>query len=298
MSSAMLEGRKVLITGASGGLGEHFARICAAAGATVVLGARRIDRLATIVDGIAATGGRALAVPMDVTSELSVQQAFDQAESEVGPLDSIVANAGIEKSGSVDTLDVDDWDTVFAVNVRGVFLTAREAAKRMRAAGITERGRIVLISSITAALTGSGDAAYSSSKAAVNHLGRTLAREWVNQGVNVNTISPGYIMTELSEGFLSGESGKAFIAGFRRKRIMPTAALNDSCVERLALRVGRSHLVTLFHEGAARHQVLAPCGDADAQQGDASTHCHAIDPRVSVEPVGNSEADDRQHTDD
>ena len=228
MSSAMLEGRKVLITGASGGLGEHFARICAAAGATVVLGARRIDRLATIVDGIVATGGRALAVPMDVTSELSVQQAFDQAESEVGPLDSIVANAGIEKSGSVDTLDVDDWDTVFAVNVRGVFLTAREAAKRMRAAGITERGRIVLISSITARTTSPGIACYSASKAAVSHMGRLFAREWVRSGPNVNCISPGYIGTDMVNDWFATEAGQKQINRFPRRRLVEGDGLDGA----------------------------------------------------------------------
>ena len=229
MSSFDLTGRTALVAGASSGIGAQFAVRLAQAGARVVLGARRTDRIGALAEQLRAEGHEALAVPMDVTDEASVIAAFDAAEAAFGTVHSIIANAGTSAPGrTTDTL-LEKVRQTIDTNYIGTYTVCREAARRLIASGSRERmdGRIVLISSITAALTGSGDAAYSSSKAAVNHLGRTLAREWVNQGVNVNTISPGYIMTELSEGFLSGESGKAFIAGFRRKRLMPTAALDD-----------------------------------------------------------------------
>lgn len=228
MTGGSLAGRTVLITGASGGLGEHFARTCVDAGAAVVLAARRTDRLETIVKDLQAQGARAMAVAMDVTSEVSVQCAFDAAQAAMGPIHSVVANAGIEISGPVDRLSVDDWDQVFDVNVRGTFLTAREAQRRMRDAGIAERGRIVLISSITARITNPGIVPYSASKAAVSHMGRLLAKEWVRTGPNVNCISPGYIGTELVADWFASEGGQKQIQRFPRKRLAEAQGLDGA----------------------------------------------------------------------
>ena len=113
-------------------------------------------------------------------------------------------------------------------NFIGVYLTAREGARRLIAAGSREtgKGRIILIGSITSHLTGEGDSAYAATKAAVAHLGRNLAREWVRQGINVNTIQPGYTQTEIAGDFFQTEMGKAKIAAFHRKRLQPIDSLD------------------------------------------------------------------------
>jgi NAD(P)-dependent dehydrogenase (short-subunit alcohol dehydrogenase family) len=221
-----LEGRIALITGASSGIGAHLARLFAGAGARVVLGARRVDRIAALADEI---GAAALAVAMDVTDEASIVAAFDAAEAHFGTPDTVLANAGIAEAGRSIDLSADQVRRVIDTNFTAVYLTAREAARRMIAAGSKQsgRGRIVLTGSITAELTGEGDAAYAASKAAVVHLGRQFAREWARLGINVNTIQPGYILTEIDADWFATEGGKAQIARWPRRRLTPVEALND-----------------------------------------------------------------------
>ena len=225
-----LAGRTVLITGASSGIGARFARIVAAEGAAVVIGARRRERLEALRDGIVADGGKALAVAMDVSDEASTLAAYDAAEAAFGPVDGVVANAGVQQEGLAADLSVEAFDQVFAVNVRGVFLTAREGARRMRAAGIAERGRIVLVSSITARMVTPGVTAYSASKAAVSHLGRHLAREWARQGPNVNNLCPGYIRSELAGDWFETEGGRKQMSKWPRRRILDEDALDPMLV--------------------------------------------------------------------
>jgi len=223
-----LEGRTCLITGASSGLGAHFARLVAGAGARVVLAARRVDRVEALAAEIRAAGGEALPVAMDVSDEASVIAAFDAAEAAFGTVDTIIANAGVSAPGRSTEITVDAMRSVLDTNVLGVLLTAREGARRLVAAGSRESGagRIVLIGSITAEMTGQGESIYSASKAAVAHLGRNLAKEWVRLGINVNVIQPGYIQTELSGDWFSSEGGKAQIASFNRRRLQPITSLD------------------------------------------------------------------------
>lgn len=225
-----LVGRTVLITGASSGLGEHFARLAAAEGGKVVAGARRVDRLHQLAGDIAAAGGQCLPVALDVADEGSVIEAFDRAEEAFGLVTSVVANAGINKSGLALDLPVQDHDDLFSVNVRGVFLTAREAARRLVAAGRAEEGRVVLISSITAHVASPGLVAYSASKAAVSHLGRQLAREWARTGPNVSVISPGYVATELAGDWFDSEAGQKQLKSWPRRRLMEADALDEALV--------------------------------------------------------------------
>lgn len=225
-----LAGRTVLITGASSGIGARFARIVAAEGAAVVIGARRVDRLEALRDSVIADGGKALAVAMDVTDEASTIAAYDAAEAAFGPVDGVVANAGVQYEGLAADLPVEDFDQVFAVNVRGVFLTAREGARRMRAAGIAERGRVVLVSSITAKMVTPGVTAYSASKAAVSHMGRHLAREWARQGPNVNNLCPGYIKSELAGDWFDTEGGRKQMGKWPRRRILDEDALDPMLI--------------------------------------------------------------------
>ena len=223
-----LDGRTCLITGASSGLGAHFSRLASGAGAKVVVAARRKDRVEALANEIRAAGGQALPVAMDVSDEASVMAAYDAAEAEFGTVDTIIANAGVSAPGRSTEITVDAIRSVLDTNILGVLLTAREGARRLIAAGSreSERGRVVLIGSITAEMTGQGESIYSASKAAVAHLGRNLAKEWVRLGVNVNVIQPGYIQTELAGEWFSSEGGKAQIAGFNRRRLQPINSLD------------------------------------------------------------------------
>ncbi len=223
-----LSNRSIFITGASSGLGAHFARLFVSQGAKVVLAARRLDRLTDIVKTLQATGGQALAVEMDVSDATSTKAAFDAAEAHFGSIDSVVANAGMNSEAMAIDLGADEFDALFAVNVKGVFLTIQEAARRMIAAEsrTREHGRIVIISSITANIVSPGIAAYSASKAAVQQLGKVVAREWAREGISVNMVNPGYIRTDLNSDWFDTEGGQKQISKFSRKRLMDAADLD------------------------------------------------------------------------
>ena len=170
-----LTGRTVMITGASSGLGTHFARLCAAWGANVVLGARRLDKLQALVAEI---GESAHAVRLDVADEQSVIEAYDSAEARFGTVDTIIANAGVSAPGHSTALPVATLTGLIATNLTGVYLTVREGAKRLldcQPEGRNE-GRIVIIGSITARLTGQGESAYAATKDGVGHLVRNVAQ--------------------------------------------------------------------------------------------------------------------------
>lgn len=223
-----LAGRTALIAGASSGLGAHFATLFASAGAQVVLGARRTDRTAELASAISNEGGQALAVSLDVTDEGSIIAAYDAAEDSFGTVDSIVANAGLSASGRTTDLPLADVERLVATNFTGVYAVAREGAKRLIASGSREKenGRITIIGSITSRLNANGDSAYAATKAGVTHMGRNMAREWVRQGVNVNTIHPGYIATEIQGDWYQTEGGRAQIAGFHRRRLQDIDSLD------------------------------------------------------------------------
>lgn len=224
-----LSGRTAFITGASSGFGERFARLCSAAGANVVFGARRVERVERLAAEIEAGGGQALAVPLDVTDEASIIAAFDAAEARFGAPDVVVANAGTSAAGRATDVPLSGIQSVVDTNFTGLYLTAREGAKRMMAAGSKDsgRGRIILLGSITAMMTGQGDSAYAALKAGVAHLGRQFAREWARSGINVNTIQPGYIRTEIDGEWFDTEGGARQIASWPRKRLADISALDD-----------------------------------------------------------------------
>ncbi|MCB2073522.1 MAG: SDR family oxidoreductase [Novosphingobium sp.] len=227
-----LSGRTCLITGASSGLGAHFAHLAAREGARLVLGARRVDRLDALVSELTGSGHEALAVEMDVTDEASVIAAYDAAEARFGMVDTIIANAGVSSPGRSTDITADAIRGILETNVLGVLLTAREGARRLMAAGSREtgRGRILLVGSMGAETPVKGETTYCASKAAVASLGRNLALEWVRQGVNVNTIQPGFILTEMAGDWFAGEGGKAQIEGFHRRRLQPIGSLDEPVI--------------------------------------------------------------------
>jgi len=221
--TADLSGRRALITGASSGLGARFGRLLANSGARVALGARRLDRLEAIASEI---GDSAAAVQMDVMREADIIAGFDAAQSAFdAPIDTVIANAGIDGQGFATDMPEEEIERTLAVNLKGAILTAREGAKRMMASGV-KNGRIVMIASITGFEASPGLVAYSASKAGVIQATRSMAREWARRGVCINAISPGYIRTEINADWFETEAGKAHIARFPRKRLMGEEGLD------------------------------------------------------------------------
>ncbi len=223
-----LSGRVALVTGASSGIGVRYARILAAAGAKIVLAARRTDRLDELRSEIVHAGGSAVSVAMDVTDEASTIAAYDAAEAAFGIVDTIVANAGMNSEGLTTELAIEEFDRTVAVNLRGVFLTAREGARRLIASGSKEKqnGRIVITASITADVIAPGLAVYSGTKAGVVQMGKVMARDWIRKGVNVNMICPGYIRTEINADWFGTPAGAKQIETFPRRRLMEEGDLD------------------------------------------------------------------------
>ena len=225
----VMAGRTALITGASSGIGAHLARLMADQGARVALTARRTGLIEDLAAELRADGAEAIAVPMDVVDGDSVRDGFERAEHALGAVDTLICNAGVSRHGRSTELSESDIRQVFDTNLLGVHQTCTEAARRMIAAGSRKSGagRIVLIGSITAQMTGQGDAAYAASKAGAEHLARQLAREWVRMGINVNTVRPGYVKTELLGDWFASEAGQAQVASWPRRRLLGIGSLDE-----------------------------------------------------------------------
>lgn len=196
-----LKGRRALITGASGGLGLHFAETLGRAGAEVVLAARRADKLADEVARLRATGISAHAVSLDVTSAASVTQAVAEAEKFAGGvLDVLVNNAGISGENFFLKLEEDEWDRVVDTNLKGAYLVARAVAQRL--ADSKTPGSIINIASILGLRVGGSVSPYCASKAGLIHLTKAMAFELARNKIRVNAIAPGYIETDFNREFL------------------------------------------------------------------------------------------------
>jgi len=212
-----LSGKVALVTGASSGLGVHFARTLAEAGAAVVLAARRADRLASLQAELQKSGAKAAAVTLDVQSGEAVAAAFDQAEAALGPVDIVVNNAGISIVKPALEMPEQDWDSVVDTNLRGAWLVAQTAGKRWAAA--KRPGTIVNIASILGLRTIGQVAPYNASKAGLIHLTRALAMEWARYQIRVNAICPGYIETEMNSDFWKTPGGQRLIERIPQRRI-------------------------------------------------------------------------------
>jgi len=203
-----LQGRVALVTGASSGLGQQFARALADNGAAVALVARRADRLSDLQKSIAAAGGRAVAIEAGVTDRAAMTRAFDTAEKSFGTVTILVNNAGIAQSPTrAIEVSAEEWRKVLAIDLDAVFLNAQEAARRMLAAG--KPGAIINISSVLGLGVSKGVAAYATAKAAVVQITKALAVELAFKGVRVNAIAPGWFVTEINDKYLMSEAGVA-----------------------------------------------------------------------------------------
>ncbi len=212
-----LAGETALVTGASSGLGEHFALTLARAGAQVAIAARRVDRLEALAARIKSAGGTAHAVALDVTEPASVKACFEAAESVLGPIGIVINNAGITDPAFITRMSEQQWRSVMDVNLDGVFRVGQEAARRMVAGG--KGGSIVNIASIVGLGAIKTLGAYAASKAAVLALTRTMALELARDNVRVNALAPGYIATELNDSFWDTDAGKRMIAHVPMRRL-------------------------------------------------------------------------------
>lgn len=211
-----LDGRLALVTGASSGLGRHFALTLARAGAAVVLAARRAERLAEVVAEVEALGVQALAVRLDVTDAASVRACFDEIAAQRRVPDLIVNNAGAAVSRPLLEQSESDWDTVLDTNLKGAWLVAQEGARRMVDADLP--GVIVNIASITGERVAGGVAPYCASKAGLIHLTRAMALELARKRIRVNALAPGYVATELNRDFLASSAGERLKARIPQQR--------------------------------------------------------------------------------
>ena len=197
-----LTGRVALVTGASSGLGAHFAQVLAENGAKVVLVARRADRLDALKKKIESAGGQAIAAEADVLDRAAMTRAFDAAETAFGIVTILVNNAGITHADRVADMPEETWRRVLGTNLDAVLYWAQEASKRMIAA--RKQGAIVNIASILGYGVSKGVAAYAVAKAGVVQLTGALALELAFKGVRVNAIAPGFVVTEINEDYLKG----------------------------------------------------------------------------------------------
>ena len=212
-----VEGKVALVTGASSGLGDNFARVLAAGGARVVACARRTERLDALVAEVSRNGGEALALAMDVTDAASVEGAFARATQSFGAPDIVVNNAGIANTGPSIELAEAQWREVLETNLDGAWRVAQAAARAMVAA--KKGGSIVNIASILGLRVANQLLAYSAAKAALVQVTKALALEWARHRIRVNAIAPGYVETEINRDFFATEAGEAVKKRVPQRRI-------------------------------------------------------------------------------
>ena len=212
-----LSTKHALVTGASSGLGRHFAGVLAAAGAKVSVAARRQDALAQTVETIRATGAQAQGLRMDVTDAASVEAALAQAEADFGPIDILVNNAGVTGTSAAVDVSEADWSSVIGTNLTGSWLVAQHTARHMIQHG--QGGSIINIASILGLRVAGGVAPYAVSKAGMVQMTKVLALEWARHKIRVNAIAPGYIETDLNQDFFASDAGRALIRRIPQRRL-------------------------------------------------------------------------------
>lgn len=204
-----LEGKTALITGGATGLGLHFARTLAGAGAQVVLAARSADRLRSAAEALVIRGVSAHTVVMDVTRRASVDAALASVEKNIAPVEILVNNAGIADTKPFLTMSEESWARVIDTDLSGVWRVSQEVARRMIAR--KKRGSIINIASILGIAAQPLQSNYGTAKAGVIHLTRNMARELWREGIRVNAIAPGYFPTEINRDFFASEKGQAYV---------------------------------------------------------------------------------------
>lgn len=221
-----MQGKLALVTGAGSGLGAHFARTLAEAGASVVLAGRRLNLIESGAQALRQEGKPAWAVSMDVCDEASVRAGFDQIADQAGVPDVVVCNAGVAVNRNCLDLSAHDWRQVIDTNLTGCWLVACEWARRLIEAG--KRGALVNISSILAHRVAGAVLPYTASKAALEQMTRGLALEWARHGIRVNALAPGYIETDLNQEFFATAPGQAMLKRIPQRRLGQAADLDGA----------------------------------------------------------------------
>lgn len=217
-----LTGQAALVTGASSGLGNRFARVLAAHGATVVAAARRGDRLASL----AASDPRIHPLVLDVTDRDALGAALDAAETLAGPLTLLVNNAGVASGGRIVDAAADEFRRVQDINVDAVWHLAQIFAQRCIAR--RSQGAVINIASMVSYKVGLSSAAYAVSKAAVLQMTKAMALEWARHGIRVNAIAPGFIHSEMTDGYLASPAGQDMIRRVPQRRAGDPADLDGA----------------------------------------------------------------------
>ena len=210
-----LSGRVAIVTGGGGGLGRPIAMALAAAGAEVVVAGRTRTALEGSCAEIAAAGGGAHALVVDVTKPREVGAAFDSVVERSGRVDILVNCAGTQLRQPALEIAEEGWDRIVAVNLKGVFFCCQAAGRHMTRAG---RGRVINVSSLTGEIGLPNLAAYGATKGGVNQLTRALAVEWAARGITVNAIGPGRIRTAMTEDIFSDPAQASFVSRIPMRR--------------------------------------------------------------------------------
>jgi clavulanate-9-aldehyde reducatase len=232
-----LDGKVAAVTGASSGIGEATARALADAGAAVALGARRVDRLEALASGISESGGRALAIELDVTDEANAKAFVSEAQSQFGGLDILVNNAGVMLLGPVMGADTSQWRTMVNVNLLGLLYCTAAALPVMQEAG---RGHIVNISSVAGRSANAGSAVYNLTKFGVGAFSEALRQEVSQAGIRTTIIEPGFVDTELQ----GHNEHPAVVEGIKQMReSLPEVLQADDIASAIAYAVTRPQRV-------------------------------------------------------
>ena len=231
-----LTGKTALITGASSGLGAHFAQVMAEAGARVVVTARRAERLDSLMQELTAQGYQALAVTMDVTDSDSVAAGFSAAEQHWGVCDIVVNNAGIGDPVPFLEMTEGNWRSMLDTNLDGAWRVAHRASVAM--AGHKQGGSIINIASILGLRVGTALSHYAVAKAGVVQLTKAMALELARNNIRVNAIAPGYFRTEMNSDYFDTEHGQNYIRSKVPMRRLGVVAELDGPLLLLASEAG------------------------------------------------------------
>ena len=218
--------RTALVTGASSGLGERFCQTLAANGYTVVAAARRADRIENLCAEINAAGGKAYPLVMDPAKVETFAAMIDKAEEMAGPIGCLINNAGTPNDTYATEITPEEFDRVIGVNLRGPYFLSTEFARRWMARKCG--GRIVNIGSLSDKRALPKHTVYGTTKAAIARMSQHMAREWINADINVNTLAPGYIRTEMTAPFFDSPKGRSLIATFPRRRVGEPSDLDQA----------------------------------------------------------------------
>lgn len=221
-----LSGKRIIITGASSGLGEHFARVLHEEGACLGLMARREDKLNSLANELANVGSNnVFTAKCDILSALDIETSMANLHAQLGGIDILINNAGTTQQSAALQQTTEDWDSVVNTNLRGTWLCATSAAKLM--VSDKKPGSIINIASILGLAVANQVAPYAISKAGIIQMTKALALEWARYDIRVNALAPGYLRTDLNSEFFESSAGKALIKRIPQRRLGELSDLNS-----------------------------------------------------------------------